>query len=121
MNITEQRAASVAVVSIDGGTAPDLQGRIPDIVERGDVEVLLDCGKIEYISSASLHAVRAGARHCKRSGGKLCKRDGGKLSICALQPGCKLVLEINGFHTIIDMHETRETALEAAAPRSASC
>ena len=117
MNVTEEKADSVAIVLIDGrvdgATAHDLQDRVAKIVERGDVDVLLDCEKMDYISSAGLRVFLVGARNCERNGGKL--------SICALQPECRSVVEIGGFQTVIDCYETREAALTAASPRSAAC
>lgn len=111
MNIGEEKAGSVLVVSIegrvDGLAAPDLEKRIATGVERGDVRVLLDCGGMEYVSSAGLRAFLTSARKCQQSGGQLL--------ICALQPDCKSVIEASGFDTIIDCHDTREAALAAAS------
>ncbi len=110
MNIGEEKAGSVVVVSIEGNvdglTAPELEKRVSEIVERGEARVLLDCGKMKYISSAGLRAFLLSARKCQQSDGKL--------MICALQPDCRLVIETGGFHTIIDCHDTREAALAAA-------
>ncbi len=111
MNIGEEKAGSALVVSIegrvDGLTAPDLEKRISEAVERGDVRVLLDCGGMEYVSSAGLRAFLTSARKCQQSGGRL--------MICALRPDCKSVVEAGGFDTIIDCHDTREAALAAAS------
>ena len=85
--------------------APDLEKRISNIVERGDVRMLLDCARMSYISSAGLRAVLSSARKCQQAGGKL--------TLCALQPACKTVFEISGFLTILDYHETRDAALAA--------
>ncbi len=117
LNVTEEKSASVTIVLIDGRadgvTAPDLEDRIGKIVERGDVDVLLDCKKMEYISSAGLRVLLVVARKCEQN----C----GKLSICALQADCKSVIEIGGFETVIDCYDTREAALAAAAQRGATC
>ncbi len=107
MEIEEHTQDSLVVVTLDGRadglSAPDLEKRIAEIVERGDIRVLLDCSKMDYISSAGLRAVLVGARKCQQGGGKL--------TICALQPACKSVLEMSGFLTILDCYETREAAL----------
>ncbi len=117
MNVTEEKAGSVTVVAIDGRldgvSAPDLQDRVSKIVERGEADVLLDCERMDYVSSAGLRVFLAGARSCEQNGGKL--------SICALRPECRSVLEISGFHTVIDCHDTREAALAAASQGRSAC
>ncbi len=111
MNIGEEKSDSVIVLTIegraDGLTAPELENRISEIVDRGDTNVLLDCDKMTYVSSAGLRIFLTGARKCQQNGGKL--------MICALQPDCKSVIETSGFHTVIDCHDTREAALAAVS------
>ena len=109
MEIEEEEVGSLCVVSpigrVDGLVAPDLEKRILRIVERGDCQLLLDCARMTYISSAGLRAVLAGARSCQQAGGKL--------TLCALQETCRTVFEISGFLTMIDCHDTRDAALDA--------
>ena len=107
MNIGEEKADSVVIVAIegrvDGTTAPELENRILEVVDRGDVNVLLDCASMTYVSSAGLRIFLTSARKCQQSGGRL--------MICSLQPDCKTVIETSGFHTVIDCHDNREAAL----------
>ena len=107
MEIEEQTEGSVVIVALDGRvdgfSAPELETRISEIVDRGNTHLLLDCGKMEYISSAGLRAVLVGA--------KKCQQEGGKLTVCALQAACKAVMEVSGFLTILDHYDTREAAL----------
>ena len=109
MEIEEHLQDSLVVVTlagrVDGFSAPELDKRLSEIVERGDIRVLLDCAKMDYISSAGLRVVLVGARKCQQGGGKL--------AICSLQPTCKSVMEISGFLTILDCYETRDAALAA--------
>ena len=109
MEIEEEKIASLSVVSpigrVDGLVAPDLEKRISTIVESGDIRVLLDCGRMSYISSAGLRVVLASARQCQQAGGKL--------TLCALQPACRTVFEVSGFLSIIDHHDTRDAAVAA--------
>ncbi len=109
MEIEETTEDSVVVVALDGRvdgfSAPDVEKRISEIIARGDPRILLDCGKMNYISSAGLRAVLVGAKKCQQGGGKL--------TICALQPGCKSVMEISGFLTMLKHYDTREAALAA--------
>ncbi len=111
MEIGEEKQGSLVVVSpvgrVDGVVAPQLEKRLTEIVERGDSDVLLDCEQMDYISSAGLRTVLIGARKCRQNGGKL--------TVCALQPGCKSVMEISGFFNILDAYDTRDDAVAAHA------
>ena len=109
MKIEEQTIGSVVVVSldgrVDGSTAPDLEKCISAVVERGNTQILLDCGKMDYISSAGLRVVLVGAKKCQQGGGKL--------TLCTLRATCKSVMEVSGFLTMLDYYDTRESALAA--------
>ncbi len=109
MKIEEQTVDSVVVVSldgrVDGSTAPDLEKCLSGVVERGNTQILLDCGKMDYISSAGLRVVLVGAKKCQQGGGKL--------TLCTLRATCKSVMEVSGFLTMLDYHDTRESALAA--------
>ena len=111
MRLEEETAGSVTVVEIagrlDGFSAPDLESRVKEIIERGDVQLLLDCEKMEYISSAGLRAVIVGAKGCQQRNGKL--------ALCSLQPECKSVFEVSGFMQILDCYDTRDSALAAVS------
>ena len=92
MGIEEQTKDSLVIVAlsgrVDGFSAPELEERLMEITGRGDVRVLLDCEKMDYISSAGLRAVLMGARKCSQGDGNL--------SLCALQPECESVIGRDG-------------------------
>ena len=115
MEIEERTEGTAVVVSLngrlDGVTAPDLEATITGIVERGDVRVVLECGQIGYISSAGLRALLVSARKCQQGGGKL--------AISAMQPECLSVMEMSGFLSIIECHETNEAAVGRGRMRRA--
>lgn len=107
MEIGEEKQGSVVIVSpvgrVDGVGAPGLERRLAEIAERGEYRVLIDCEKMDYISSAGLRTVLIGARTCKQKGGAL--------TLCALKPDCRSVLEVSGFLNIVDCYDTRGDAL----------
>ena len=114
MEIEERAAGSAVVVSLngrlDGLTAPDLETRIKAILTRGEARVVLDCSSMRYVSSVGLRVLVVSARDCQKAGGKL--------TLAALQGNCRSVLEMSGFLSIIDCHDTAEEAL--APPNSVS-
>lgn len=109
MEIEEEKSGALCIVALigrmDGLVAPEVEQRLASMVDRGDKHVLLDCARMSYISSAGLRAVLGSARKCQQAGGKL--------SLCALQPACKTVMEISGFLTMIPSYETRDAAVSA--------
>ena len=111
MEIEERTEGSAVVVSLngrlDGVSGPDLEARIDAVVERGDVRLVLDCDQMDYVSSAGLRVLLIGARKCQQGGGKM--------AIAALKPECRSVMEMSGFLSIIECHETSEAALAAVA------
>ena len=115
MKIEERTEGTAVVVSLggrlDGLGARDLEARVCRIVERGTVRVVLDCGRLSYVGSAGLRAFLVCAKHCLQAGGRL--------SVAALQPACRSVVEVSGLLSIIDCQETSEAAL-TVPDRSAS-
>ena len=111
MEFEEETVGSGVVVSLigrlDGVSAPEMEARIAINAMRGDVRVVLDCSRMSYISSAGLRAFLVTARNCQQQGGKLI--------IAALQPECRSIMNMSGFLSIIEYHETREAALAALA------
>ena len=111
MEIQEQTSGAAVIVSLDGRldgfSAPDLETRVAAIIARGDVRVVLDCERMEYISSAGLRVLLTGARQCQQNDGAL--------AICGLKPDCRSVLEVSGFLSILDCRESRTDAVAAVS------
>ena len=42
---------------------------------------------------------------------KACKQPGARLAVATLRPECRFVVEVSGFTSFIDCHETCEAAL----------
>ena len=60
-----------------------------------------------YVSSGGLRALLLSARECRESGVRL--------AIAALQPACRQVMDMSGFSTVMDCHETSDAAVSAVA------
>ncbi len=109
MDIGEEKQGAFVILKpagrIDGYTAPELEKKVSELVERGDTRILLDGAEMSYISSAGLRTVLISSRKCQQGGGKF--------SLCALQPDCSAVMKMSGFLTILDVYETRDEAIAA--------
>ena len=110
MKIETRREGFAVVVSpsgrLDGIGAPVLEAEFAAIAKR-DGGLVLDCSGIAYISSAGLRAILIGA--------KTCLQEGGALTVAALRPECRAVLETSGLLSMLEYHETAEAALAANA------
>ena len=111
MFISSDSQNDVIIISIngrmDGASAQELEDELSSRIRDGSVRILLDCNEMNYIGSAGMRVFLLAARRCKQAGGLL--------SIAALQPSCKSVVEMGGFHTIIDCYDSRDEALAANA------
>lgn len=105
--VSRQGAATVLTLvgRLDGLTAGVLEARISGLVGPGAADLVLDCSQLLHISSGGLRALLIGA--------KLCRQQDGDLVVAALHPQCRRVLEITGFLSILDHHETLAAALAA--------
>lgn len=74
-------------------------------VEKVEHRIVLDLGRLDYISSAGLRVVLLLAKKLKQLGGALI--------LCDIQPNVREVFEISGFLTILKVCASREEAVEA--------
>ena len=109
MEFAERKQGSAVVVSPAGRLDPlgaqALEVRVADVVERGESAVVLDCSRVVYVSSAGLRALLLGAR--------ICQQGGGQLTVAALRPECRRVVEVSGLLAFLDYHQTVPAALAA--------
>ena len=110
LTIADRKEGAVAILSatgrLDGVGAPVLHAWFSAAAKRGDSRMVLDCSELAYISSVGLRALLVGA--------KTCAQQGGWLSIAALRPACRSVMDASGLLSVVDYHETVEAALSAA-------
>ena len=111
MQISSERDGSALVVAvdgrIDGSNSQEFQDRFEDAIGDDDRAVVLDMGKVTYISSSGLRATLLLARKLQRQQAKF--------AICALSPSIQEVFEISGFDRIIPVHASRSEAVSAVA------
>ena len=109
MTIEERREGEAVLLSLagrlDAAGASMLEARVSALVTGGTSRLVLDCGSMTYINSTGLRALLLGA--------KTCRMNQGKLAIAALRPVCRLVMDMSGFLSVIEYHETSEAAVLA--------
>ncbi len=108
MKVTTQEIDSVTVVRIEGNldtnTSPEAQEHFDGLIENGASRILVDCEKVDYISSAGLRVLLATVKRLKAAGGGL--------RISGLNETVQEVFDISGFSTILAVFATKTEALK---------
>ena len=92
---------------IDGVNAQDFQENLDQKIDNtdGSMAVVLDLENLSYISSAGLRSILLIAKTLKSK--KM------KFALCSLRDSIMEIIQITGFDKIIDVHESRSTAVAA--------
>ncbi len=108
MNVTTQEIDSVTVVRVEGNldtnTSPEAQEHFDGLLDKGASKILVDCQKVEYVSSAGLRVLLATMKRLSTSEGSL--------RICGLNETIQEVFDISGFSTILAVFATEVEALK---------
>ncbi len=88
---------------LDSNTSPDFEQKVFDAIESGNVHLIIDCGQLDYITSAGLRVLNKSAKRLKR--------DEGKVVLCAMEDYVREVFEIAGFDTFLPIVATMDDAV----------
>ncbi|MGL4410423.1 MAG: STAS domain-containing protein [Zoogloea sp.] len=88
---------------LDSATSSQLEKSIQGIFQAPGTRLLMDFAKLDYISSAGLRVVLMAAKRAKN--------EQGRLILCSLQAHVKQVFEISGFLKILEVSDSRDTAI----------
>ena len=109
MVITTRDASDVKIVEFEGeldtNAAPEAEGQLNQLIEEGGKKLLLNFGKLDFISSAGLRVLLATAQGLKGSGGDM--------RICGLNETVQEIFDISGFSMLLSVHDTEENALSS--------
>ncbi len=107
MEITETEQQQIIIFSLagrlDSNTSPEFDKRILHAIERGFRHIVLDCRKLDYITSAGLRVVVKTA--------KKLKPEQGQIILCAMEDYVKEVFEIAGFDSFLPILPTLEDGI----------
>lgn len=111
MEVAESRLDDALVLAltgrVDSGTAQTLEARLLLAAEHGDGKVVVDFAQVQYISSAGLRALLAGAKQVQNSGGGV--------ALCGINMNVREVFEVSGFLTVFTARDGRAEAAAALA------
>lgn len=108
MEIQERRLADVTVLTaagrLDQESAAAFQSRLMGLVDvSGGIKLVMDFGRLDYISSVGLRALMVAAKKSKSSGGKI--------AVAALTPVVREIFEISRFNFVVPVFADVRTAL----------
>ncbi len=108
MQISVKTSNDVKVLAFEGRldtqTSPDAQQQLTRLIEKGETKILVNLGKVDYISSAGLRVLLVVAKQLKTADGEL--------RICGLNEVVKEVFDISGFDMILPISASESEALE---------
>lgn len=97
MECDERRDDGVLILApsgrIDSKTAKDFETRLLGRIDAGEPAVLVDCSKLEFISSAGLRVLLMAAKRQKAAGHRF--------GLFAVRDNIVEVLEVSGFDRIL--------------------
>jgi anti-sigma B factor antagonist len=108
MEITERQQDDISIFSLSGrldsNTSPDFEKRLSEVIHQGTRRLVVDCGALDYISSAGLRVILKATKDIKRAEGLL--------ALCAMKDYVREVFEIAGFDTFLPIFTSLEDALQ---------
>jgi anti-sigma B factor antagonist len=109
VELIEEKADFCTVLSISGrldtGTYGALDKKLSDMIAGGASTILVDCSKLDYVSSSGLRVFLTVLK--KMTAGN------GKFVWCGLQENIQEIFEISGFTGIFPIFPGREEARSA--------
>lgn len=102
MEIVEEKREAHYVFKLNGrldsNTSPEFEDKIFKAIDSGNVRLIVDCGQLDYITSAGLRVLNKSAKRLKR--------EEGKIVLCDMEDYVREVFEIAGFDTFLPIVST---------------
>ncbi|MDI7276323.1 MAG: STAS domain-containing protein [Anaerolineae bacterium] len=90
---------------LDALVSPELDQAISQVVEGGQVRLVVDCTDVSYISSSCLRVLLLGARRARELGGDL--------KLCCLSERVQQIFALAGFDLVFDLCPSEDEAVAA--------
>ena len=109
MELTDRPADFCTILSIEGrldtATYGALDAKLAEMLAAGKSRILVDCSKLDYVSSSGLRVFLTGLK--KVTAAK------GKFVLCGLQENIQEIFEISGFTGIFEIFPDADQARAA--------
>jgi anti-anti-sigma factor len=107
MQCVEDKDGAVVVVGLQGrmdsSTARIVEEKVFGLIDRGERSLVVDCARLDYVSSAGLRVFLMAAKQLMRSKGKIV--------LATLNDDVKQVFDLTGFSSIFQICSSREEAV----------
>lgn len=107
METNETKSNGILVVGLkgrlDAQTSPDFQKRLLASIGAGEKQVALDCGNLEYISSAGLRVLLLASRDLRAAGGRIV--------LFSLPTHLKETFDLAGLSAMLALFDSKEQAI----------
>ena len=90
---------------LDAISAPQFETKLQEQVEAGKKRLLLDFGRVDYLSSAGMRLLLSMTRRLKN--------EEGQLALCSLNDDVMEIIKVAGFERILNIYPTESTALSS--------
>ena len=109
MEIAESKRDGTVILGVEGrvdaSNADVLEEKLLGLIAAGERQLVLDCARLDYISSAGLRVLLVAAKRLSPAGGRI--------AVCALQEQIKHIFEIAGLPSIFSIYATAGEAIAA--------
>ena len=106
MHITTNKENNIRIISVDGKidsfTSKDFQDSLITHILDGEDKILVDCSKLDYISSSGIRAFYFALRELNSNG---------VIALCSANENILHVLELVDFHADFPIYKTLDEAL----------
>jgi anti-sigma B factor antagonist len=106
---SQQEGLSIITLEgfVDAHTAPQFESAVQTEIEAGRTRIIVDCARLNYISSAGLGVFMSFIEEVRELGGDI--------MICGLVPKVRHTFDILGFQDIFEMLEDLPSAVQRFA------
>jgi len=108
MEINEKKTESCIIIGIVGRLDTTnygiLEKKLKDLIDGRQYRILVDCSKMDYVSSSGLRILLMTLKSISQTNGKFV--------LCSLQENIKEIFEISGFNSIFEIYPTQVEALK---------
>ncbi len=106
MHIMTNREKNIRIISVDGKidsfTSKDFQDSLIKHILDGEDKILIDCSKLEYISSSGIRAFYFALRELNSNG---------VIALCSVNDDILHILELVDFHSDFPIFNTIDDAM----------
>ena len=108
MEINDTKTDSCTIIGINGRLDTTnygvLEKKLKELIDIKNNKILVDCAKMDYVSSSGLRILLMTLKSISQTKGKFV--------LCNLQENIKEIFEISGFNSIFEIYPTQDEALK---------